>query len=222
MRERARAVRRFERRIGRSDCRFAAMTESQSSAASPARHRRCRGSRRRCRISCADRRSRARHAPRGGRACRHRRPAEPGLQRADADAEQAEGGAVDLLRQHFARRPRRSWPASCVGAWIDCERVRWRKSAVFSFSVTVRAGKLAVLQPRRDLLATAATACFSSVAKSRDVGLERGFARDRSWRSRSGIDARGRRCRARAATAAGLRRRSGASARSRRRAADRR
>ena len=47
----------------------------------PVPHRQCPGSPPRCRISCADRPSRARHGRSGGRACRCRRPRSPGAAR---------------------------------------------------------------------------------------------------------------------------------------------
>jgi len=56
--------------------------------------------------------------------------------RVDACAHQAKRSAVDFPGQHLAG-DREDLCRSWVGAWIDCERVRCLKSAVFSFSVMV-------------------------------------------------------------------------------------
>ena len=56
--------------------------------------------------------------------------------------------------------------ASCVGAAIDCERVRWRKSAVFSFSVMVQPERSAFFS-RDETFSDSRHSNFSSVAKSR-------------------------------------------------------
>ena len=56
--------------------------------------------------------------------------------------------------------------ASWVGAWIDCERVRCLKSAVFSFSVMVSPER-SLLLSRDDTFSHSRHSVFSSVAKSR-------------------------------------------------------
>jgi hypothetical protein len=70
--------------------------------------------------------------------------------------------AGDALTPFIGRKACRRFPspafremakiaASSVGDWIDCERVRWRKSAVF-VQRDGAAGEVAALQPRRDFL----------------------------------------------------------------------
>src|SRR6202049_2193687 len=56
--------------------------------------------------------------------------------------------------------------ASCVGAWIDCERVRCLKSAVFSFRVMVNPESSPFLR-RRETFSDSRHSVRSSVAKSR-------------------------------------------------------
>ncbi len=68
--------------------------------------------------------------------------------------------------------------AICVGDWIDCERVRWRKSAVFSFSVTVVPDN-SLLLSRDETFSDSRHSTFSSVAKSRMSLVERGLVGNR-------------------------------------------
>src|SRR4051812_29780364 len=66
----------------------------------------------------------------------------------------------------ISRQIEKIFAASCVGAVIDCERVRWRKSAVFSFSGTGKPASSLLLR-RDDVFSHSRHRIFSSVAKSR-------------------------------------------------------
>ena len=142
-------------------------------------------------------------------------------QRADADAEQAVARAVDLARQQVARRRRRfcrraasDSPASARGCGCGSRRSsasasRSSRRARFSFS---RVGHLLRQRPRAASPAAGTRRCRSSKVVSADTLLV----------SRSGSTTRSSMPRDEPRTAAGLRRRSGASGRARRRAAGRR
>ena len=77
--------------------------------------------------------------------------------------------------------------ASCVGAWIDCERVRCLKSAVFSFRVMVRPDS-SLLFSRDDTFSDSRHSTFSSVAKSR-MSLSNVVSLEMVLAPRSGDDA---------------------------------
>ena len=102
---------------------------------------------------------------------------EPGAQRADAGAHQAEGGAVDLLRQHFAgdrknlgRELRRRVNRLRAGALAEIGGLQFQRDG--------RAREIAVLQPRRDFLRQLPQHLFQR-REIADVVLERGFAGNR-------------------------------------------
>ncbi len=141
-------------------------------------------------------------------------------QRADAGADQAERRAVDLLRQHLAATSRRSSrrAASAPGSTASgCAGGNPRSS---SFSVMVSRTS-SLLFSRDDTFSRQPPQDLFQRGEIADVGLERGLVGNRLGAA-IGLPRGGRRCRAPAATACGLRRRTASSARSRRRAAGRR
>jgi hypothetical protein len=66
----------------------------------------------------------------------------------------------------ISRETAKIFAASCVGAWIDCERVRCLKSAVFNFSVMVNPERSPFLS-RIDTFSDSRHSSFSRVTKSR-------------------------------------------------------
>ena len=142
-------------------------------------------------------------------------------QRADADADQAERGAVGFSRQQFARATAKIFAASWVGASSERARVRRRKSAVLSFSVTVGRRDPLLFRRAATPSRTAARGRARACAKSAMSAFEGGLGRD-------ALGARGRARRRASSMPRASRhsrrpsRRSGASARFRRRAAGRR
>ena len=93
-------------------------------------------------------------------------------ERAHADAEQAESRAVGLAFEQVPRSGEN--PAARVASATASERarVRIRKSAVLSFSVTVAPAKRLGLQPRRNLLRQAPEDPFER-AEIGDIAVER-------------------------------------------------
>ena len=125
-----------------------------------------------------------------------------GTQRADAGAHQAERGAVDFLRQHFAGHGENLGRE--LGRGVD----RLRAGALpeirgLQFQRDRQPRKLAVLEPRGYLLRQPPEHLFEC-GKIADVGLEGGLAGN-GLGAAIGHHAGDRRCRAPAATAGGPR-----------------